>query len=125
MNNRKSRMYVDGTAALKIDRSRSSRNVVRLGRAQDGSLVVARKGFEGQGSRGASSRVRPSARAEQNPSSLRDDLRVAFNAMGFEEMERNLFEGSVASRTFTNVGVLPVVVSSAAAFVITALMLMA
>lgn len=117
MNNRKSHMYVDGTAALKIDRSRSgsASNVVRLGRTQDGALVVDRE-------RVRASRVSPRAAAPvfQEQPSLRDDLRIAFEAMGFKGMERNLFEGSSTSRTFTKMSVPSVVISSAVSFALMA-----
>ena len=126
MNNRKNRMYIDGTAALKIDRAHScaADNIVRLGRAQDGSLVANRRDASTPRVLRDSSCAGRSARQGQN-FSLRDDLRVAFDAMGFKGMERNLFEGSVASRTYANVGVLPVAAASAIAFVFTTLMMLA
>lgn len=126
MNNRKNRMYIDGTAALKIDRAHScsANNIVRLGRAQDGSFVASRRNAN------VSRTLRDSSCAGRSVhqgqvSSLHDDLRVAFDAMGLKDMERNLFEGSVASRTYANAGALPVAAASAIAFVLTTLMMLA
>ena len=97
MNNRKTRVYVNGTSALKIQpRDNSQGNLVCLGRSKDGRLFVEDKARTVSYRKGVSeSRVEPVA---SQGSSLRQDLRVAYDALGVKDMENSFVHGTVAGK---------------------------
>ena len=101
MNNRKTRVYVNGTSALKIQhRDDSQGNVVCLGRSGDGRLFVDAK----QASSRRSAAVQPRNEVSGvERASLRDDLGVAYRALGLKGMEQNLMRGTAAGKAIPGI----------------------
>lgn len=101
MNNRNTRVYVQGTSALKIQHRDNSRgNVVCLGRSGDGRLFV--NDAQASCRRSAVAQTRNEA-ASVERASLRDDLGIAYQALGLKGMEQNLMRGTAEGKAIPGI----------------------